>query len=139
MLVGDFKIFLIELIAIIIISVIAYHVFDCVAGFTLQILMIAATAISVVFFSVWTWLSIGDGASLYIFWLDVGLVLFALLALLSWEYPLEVVGIRIMMMVFGLYYLNSNSDAYGVSMVFAVQYVLFALFILGSIASFMDD
>ena len=139
MLVGDFKIFLIELIVIIVFTMVVYHVFDCVAGFVLQILFIASTVISAVVFSVWIGLSVDGNAFSYIFWVAAPMILFALMSILAWEYPFEIAGIRLVMALFGAYYVDYYSDVYGVAMVLAVQYVVFALYLMGTIGSLMDE
>ena len=139
MLVGDFKIFLIELIAIIIISVIAYHVFDCVAGFVLTVLFAVLTIIAAVFFSVWIAMVCVEDTPSYVFWVAAPMVFYALLSLLAYEYPLEIAGIRLVLGLFGAYFVDYYSDVYGTTMVLAVEYAVFAMFLLGTIASFMDD
>lgn len=139
LIVGDFKIFLVELLIVAAAAMIASRAFGCDVYAVLGLVFGSITAVSTVVLSIWVAITCNSNSIGFVFWIAVPMTLFGLLSLLAWEYPLEIAGIRLLMMLLGCYFVNFYSEIYGESIVLAVQYVLFGLYALSITMVFIDD
>lgn len=78
----------------------------------------------------------------FCFWIIVPMAIFGLMERLTWLYPGEVCGIRLILCVAGIFFMSFYEEIYGQALIFKCQYAMFAIILISVgnwIIGGMDD